>query len=65
MEETFVKICPHCGSTEIHSNAEGFHVIANQSRCNGCGHRGIFPEIEQTKIEEFREHLKDEDTTKR
>jgi len=64
MKEVFVKICPHCGSTEIHSNAEGFHIIANQSRCNGCGHQGIFPEVEQSKVKDFKRQL-DDNATKR
>jgi hypothetical protein len=53
----FVKICPKCGSLNISCGNLGRQPILI---CSDCGFEiiGNFPEIEETKIEEFRKHLK-------
>ena len=58
MAKKRIKICPHCGSTSIKLPPAGLDVKMTQPDfCENCGQRGIFPEIEPSKIGEFRKKL--------
>lgn len=62
-EKRYVSACPNCGSTEIGTDFKDAVKIRFgaplMSRCNSCGYRAYtFPEIIESKLEYFREHLK-------
>jgi hypothetical protein len=60
-EEKYFKICPHCGSLNVKIPPAGFDIkMTVRDYCEDCGNKGIFPEIEESKIEEFRKKLKKE-----
>ena len=55
----YVKICPKCGSNHINSFTQRYTVgteIYNDN-CKACGYKGIFPEVNKSKIEEFRKEI--------
>lgn len=58
----FVKICPNCGSTDISWKIIG-ETGWEVQYCRTCRHGypdgTIFPEIDGSKIDEFRKHLKE------
>ena len=59
--EKYHKICPQCGSTNVKIPPAGMDIrMTFQDYCEDCGARGMFPEIEESKIEEFRKKLKKE-----
>lgn len=61
-KEKYVKICPKCGSTDVQvdfSNASFAIGSPVSHNCNSCGTVGmVFPEVEESKVEEFRKKLK-------
>ena len=58
-EEKYVKICPHCGSTETSIPTAGLDVkMTIRDYCRDCRKFGTFPEVEASKIPEFRKKLK-------
>ncbi len=57
-KETFVKICPKCGSTNIKTPPGGLNFYMSQPNyCQDCGNNGIIPEIEISKVKEFKKNL--------
>ena len=59
MKKRYVKICPHCGSTRIKIPPAGLDVkMTIKDYCQDCRKFGIFPEVEDQKVEEFRKRLK-------
>jgi hypothetical protein len=53
-----IKICPHCGSTNIKLPPAVLDVnMTRPDFCEDYRQRGIFPEIEPSKIGEFRKKL--------
>ena len=57
--EKYVKICPHCGSTETSIPPAGLDVkMTIRDYCRDCRKFGTFPEVALSKVEEFRKKLK-------
>lgn len=58
--ETYIKICPKCGSTRIspysHWGTSQGEVL--HSYCENCNWKGFIPEIEESQVENFRKELK-------
>ena len=55
----FTKICPKCGSTDIGIPPAGLDLKMTQpDYCNNCGNYGLFPEIDETQVKEFKKKLK-------
>ncbi|MBN2422428.1 hypothetical protein JXB41_04330 [Candidatus Woesearchaeota archaeon] len=55
----YVKICPKCGSTNNTIPPAGRDIhMTMPDYCKNCENRGLFPEIEKSKIPEFRKELK-------
>lgn len=65
----YVKICPKCGSTNITPYTKSGVIFGENlvDYCKDCyygyGKSGFFPEVEESKIEEFRKKLKKKSTT--
>ncbi|MBU2590200.1 MAG: hypothetical protein KKA65_00820 [Nanoarchaeota archaeon] len=61
-EKKFIKICPKCGSTNITIPPSGLDLKMSQpDYCKDCKNRGIFPEIEEDKVEYFKKVLKNKE----
>ena len=63
MENDYIKICPKCGSTNITSETGRYHIYGAQEykdNCQDCGYSGIIPEVEKSKIEEFKKEIKNQ-----
>lgn len=59
MTEKYLKICPNCGSMNIKMPPAGMDIkMTIKDYCEDCQNMGIFPEIEESGIEEFRKKLK-------
>lgn len=59
MSKKYLKICPKCGSTKVESPPESLSgIIPEQDYCNDCYNRGNFPEVEESKVGEFKRLLK-------
>lgn len=57
-KEKYVKICPNCGSTETSIPPAGLDVkMTIRDYCRDCRKFGNFPEVEVSKIPEFRKKL--------
>jgi len=57
-KEKFIKICPKCGSIDITIPPAGMDFgMAISDYCSDCKNRGIFPEIEISKIKNFKKNL--------
>ena len=65
-KKKYLKICPKCGSTNVSTYTKA-GVMAEEllDYCKDCyyGYQGVeggsfFPEVEESKIEEFRKELK-------
>jgi len=55
----YIKICPKCGSTDITVPPAGMDIrMTMPDYCKKCGNRGVFPEVEKDKVEEFRKKIK-------
>lgn len=54
----YVKICPKCGSTNIKMPNAGLDIkMTVRDRCQDCGFIGNFPEVEEDKVEDFRQNI--------
>ena len=62
----YIKICPKCGSTNIESPSAFITVLymfpaslsgVNKDTCKNCNYQGIIPEIEKSKIEDFKKEI--------
>lgn len=67
-KENYIKICPKCGSTNwkmpnpTHATVGSLtrvQMVNNVHLCQDCDYQGIFPEVEESKVEEFRKQLKE------
>ncbi len=55
-----VRVCPHCGSTDVGSNpltdSMGAGIVNHL--CNACGFSGVlFPEVAADDVESFRRYV--------
>ncbi|UZE93932.1 MAG: hypothetical protein IB618_04215 [Candidatus Pacearchaeota archaeon] len=58
-KKQFIKICPKCGSTKVKMPPAGMDLkLTFRDYCLDCRARGIFPEIEKTKVKDFQKKLK-------
>ena len=54
-----MKICPKCGSTNIGIPPAGMDVrMTFKDYCRDCSNFGMFPEVAEEDIEDFRKKLK-------
>ena len=54
----FIKICPQCGGINITIPPAGMDIrMTIPDYCSDCKNMGIFPEIEISKIKEFKKGL--------
>jgi len=61
-KENYIKICPQCGSIDIKMSPAGLDVkMTMQDYCQGCEFWGIFPEVEESQVEEFKKEVKNRD----
>ena len=59
-KEMYIRICPQCGSTNTTIPPAGMDIrMSIPGYCQDCKNRGIFPEIKESEVEEFRKELKD------
>ncbi len=65
----YVKICRKCGSLDIESPDAFITVMymfpaslrgVHKDTCKDCGYQGIIPEIEKSKIEDFKKERKNQ-----
>ncbi len=57
--DTYVKICPQCGSTNVKMPHAGLDIkMTLRDECLDCKNISNFPEIRISRIEEFRKNLK-------
>ena len=55
----YIKICPKCGSTNTKMPPAGMDIkLTKPDYCKDCGNIGIFPEVEEDKVKEFRKKIK-------
>lgn len=55
-KENYVKVCPLCGSTNITHRIVGYGTTLV---CKDCRYENtFFPEVEDSKVEEFKKNLK-------
>ena len=55
----YIKICPQCGSINVKMPPAGMDIkMTQRDFCEDCKARGIFPEVEASKIWDFRKKLK-------
>lgn len=58
-KERFLKICPQCGSTRIKMPPAGQDMkMTKQDYCQDCEFWGMFPEVEESIVEEFKKEVK-------
>ncbi len=58
-EKGYTKLCSQCGSADIKMPPAGMDLeMMKKDYCVNCGNWGVFPEIEEKKIGEFRKRLK-------
>ena len=68
MENNYVKICPKCGSTHIQLPTAFILVggifpaplTVHKDTCKDCRYDGIIPEVEKSKIEDFKKEIKNQ-----
>ena len=69
MKNNYVKICPKCGSTSIESPSAFITVLymlpaslsgVHKDTCKNCSYQGIIPEIEKSKIEDFKKEIQNQ-----
>ncbi|MBW2975406.1 hypothetical protein KY366_06825 [Candidatus Woesearchaeota archaeon] len=54
-----VRICPRCGNTKIKIPPAGMDIkMTFRNYCEKCGLVGNFPQINESKKEDFRKQLK-------
>ena len=56
-----VKVCPKCGSIDISYQTGAFGKLGERTffdRCNECNYVGMVPEVEKSKVKEFRQRIK-------
>ena len=59
MKETYVKICPKCGSIDLPVKTNFVELLMpTPEKCRKCSYNGLFPEIDINEIENFRKKLK-------
>ena len=59
-DKKYIKVCPQCGSTNTKIPPAGLDIkMTLPDYCNECKNRGIFPEIEADKLDDFRKKLKE------
>lgn len=55
----YTKICPQCGSLNVKLPKAGLDIrMTIKDMCEDCGNIGNFPEVEISKIKEFKNKLK-------
>lgn len=53
------KICPKCGSTKVKIPPSGSDLLLTiRDYCQNCKNSGLFPEIKEEEVENFRKKLK-------
>ena len=58
-KKKYVKICSNCGSINTKIPPAGMDLkMTLKDYCTDCKNRGMFQEVEESKIEEFRKKLK-------
>ena len=58
-KKLFIKICPQCGSVDTTIPPRGLDLkMTYRDYCRKCRNKGIFPEVEIGKIEEFQKEVK-------
>ena len=58
-EKKYIKICPQCGSIKVKLPPAGMDIkMTVTDYCQDCGNRGIFPEVDTSKVEEFKKKLR-------
>ena len=58
-KKKYVKVCLHCGSTNTKIPPAGLDIkMTLPDYCAECGNRGIFPEVEIYKLNEFRKEIR-------
>ena len=64
MKINYVNICPKCGSTDIHLETRfigGYTEGGGGNFCRNCSYGVdriiIFPEVEKSKIEDFKKEI--------
>lgn len=58
-KSNFIKICPHCGSTNTTIPPAGMDLrMTMPDYCKECSNRGTFPEIKKSEIKKFIANLK-------
>lgn len=63
MKKEYVQVCPECGSENI-TITDYPNISAPMSlgaMCKNCGHKGIFVEVEMSKLKNFRKKIKKKD----
>jgi hypothetical protein len=69
-KERYVRICPKCGSIDVHTDFSNPVVWASGTtikyQCNSCKNMGIFfPEISIKKIKEYQQKIQKKKITKK
>ena len=64
MKNSYIKVCPKCGSTNLHLDTRiigGYTEGGGGDFCRDCNYGVdkivIFPEIEKSKIEDFKKEI--------
>ena len=55
-KEKFIKICPRCGGKNVSYGMVG--PTPMKEICKDCNIEGFFPEVAESKIEDFRKKFK-------
>jgi len=67
MKNEYIKACPKCGSTNIESPTAfvlGSYLFpfslsgVNKDTCKDCRYQGVIPEVEKSKIKDFKKQIK-------
>ena len=55
----YIKICPQCGSINVKLPNAGLDIrMTIKDMCEDCDNIGNFPEVEESRIEEFKKKFK-------
>jgi hypothetical protein len=55
----YTKVCPKCGSVNVTIPPAGLDIkMTAPDYCKDCEFIGLFPEVEESGIKEFRTQLK-------
>lgn len=59
-KKKYIKVCPHCGGIDITIPPAGMDIkMTMPDYCPECRNRGVFPEVEADRLEDFRKQVKD------